>query len=486
MTLFPMLTRFLTHRAGVVGVGCLLLVQVQADTNPVFDPLQSHVATLKPGESLLLTPALINSLAGSLPAHHAALKAAAARTQAADAEVQSVRVWEDPMFKFGGVIGRTRQEILSPGMGAMMPATTVTSGFMPEVDGDLVYGLDQKLPLFGKPASRRRVATAEADAERLKSEERFQLLRKDLAQGLFAAGLTEQTVRLSHEDLNWLETMVATMTERYRAGTATQVETLRVQNELARRQIQLAADRQRHEQSLATLNRLLGLEPSHPWPPLALPDAAAPLTNTPVLINLALRNEPRLRMLNQEIRVADARIDLTRRQIKPDLSVGIEGRQYSGDASFREGMFTISLNLPWFNGGKIRKEVARDTARRDAARQDLEDGRESIALEVRRLLTGIETARREARLYHDDILPRSTLALASAHAAWIAGRGMSIDVMEARRMVVEARLMEARAIAEQFSMLSELVLCCGMGDLDAVSRLMPATDTSTSIPQTQP
>ena len=45
------------------------------------------------------------------------------------------------------------------------------------------------------------------------------------------------------------------------------------------------------------------------------------------------------------------------------------------------------------------------------------------------------------------------------------------DVLEARRMLVEARLMFARAVAEQYEMLSELVLCCGLGDLEALQML---------------
>jgi hypothetical protein len=36
-------------------------------------------------------------------------------------------------------------------------------------------------------------------------------------------------------------------------------------------------------------------------------------------------------------------------------------------------------------------------------------------------------------------------------------------------MLLEGRLMQARAISEQYQMLSELVLCCGLGDLEALS-----------------
>ena len=88
-------------------------------------------------------------------------------------------------------------------------------------------------------------------------------------------------------------------------------------------------------------------------------------------------------------------------------------------------------------------------------------------------------------LYRDEILPRSQQALESAHANWLANRGMSFDVMEARRMSLEAQLMYARAISEQYQMLSELVLCCGLGDLEAlesISKIPESIPTTTLKP----
>jgi hypothetical protein len=38
-------------------------------------------------------------------------------------------------------------------------------------------------------------------------------------------------------------------------------------------------------------------------------------------------------------------------------------------------------------------------------------------------------------------------------------------------MLLETRLMYARAVAEQYQMMSELVLCCGLGDLEALEMI---------------
>ena len=83
----------------------------------------------------------------------------------------------------------------------------------------------------------------------------------------------------------------------------------------------------------------------------------------------------------------------------------------------------------------------------------------------------IDAARREALLYRDEIIPRSQSALDSARTGWESGRSTFRDVLEARRMLLEGRLMQARAVAEQYQMLSELVLCCGLGDLEALEMI---------------
>ena len=95
---------------------------------------------------------------------------------------------------------------------------------------------------------------------------------------------------------------------------------------------------------------------------LRLPEVAAPLPAASNLIAQAARTAPRREVLRAQIRQAAATAELTRRQRLPDFSAGIEGRQFSGDGGFREGMFTLSLNLPWGNAEKYRNDLRRDQA----------------------------------------------------------------------------------------------------------------------------
>lgn len=396
-----------------------------------------------------LTPAYVNSLVEVMRTNHPALRAFDARVRAASHATNAVRTWEDPQFSFGGTVTSPR-------------------GFNTAEEGDLVYGLEQKLPLFGKPAASRRVAQAEAETELARRTLEFQSLRRDLAKLLFKTGYEEQLLVIGRQDLAWLDTMAATAEERYRAGSASQVEVLRLQNERAKRAALLRTDAQRRDHSRLSVNRALSRELHAAMPRFLLPEIAPPLPYSSNLVSLAVRNEPRLRVMSREIQAAEAWAATTRKARLPDVSGFIEGRQYSSDGGFREGTFGVKLTLPWFNGGKYRSDLARDRARADAVQLDAENYAQAVREEVHHLTVDIDAAYREALLYRDEILPRSRQALTVAHEQWANNRGMLNDVMESRRMLLEAQLMLAKAVSEQHQALSELVLRCGLGDFEAL------------------
>lgn len=413
----------------------------------VIQSMASH--SLVTTNEVEITAAYFGALAEEMRTNHPALRAAGARLDAANANTNAVRRFADPVFKLGGAAFEQR-------------------GGSAREDGDLIYGLEQPLPLFGKTAAARQVAEAEAGTQRARVEEQFQTLRRALAQGLYQAAYRERMLEIGREDLAWLETMTRATEERYRAGTASQFDALRMQNERAKRADLLQTDTRHRDQAIVGLNRLLNRDSQATWPTLRLPAIAGALEYSPRLVSLAIRNEPRIKTMQREIRQAEATATATRRSRYPEVGVGIEGRQYSGDGGFREGMVTLNLSLPWFNRDKYRQDLARDEAKVKAATLDVADYEQGLREELHHLVVGIDAARREALLYQDEVIPRSEVALSSAHNSWVAGRAMSLEVMEARRMLLDARMAYARAVAEQYTRLAELVLCCGLGDIEAL------------------
>lgn len=400
--------------------------------------------------AIVVTPEFLSQLAAEMATNNPALRALEARTNAAAANIGTVRTWDDPMARVGGMAG---------------------SEMMRAEDGDLIYGVEQRLPLFGKPRLARRVAQAEFSTQTAELDYQFQILRSEFAKNAFQTALAEEVVAIGQQDLAWLETLAQTADVRYRVGEATLVDVLQAENERARRETQLQTDRNRIEIEYVRLNRALNRDLHSAWPVLKLPPLAGQIFFNQRLVDFALNFEPRIKTMREQIRQAEATVDLTRRQRLPDVSVGVEGRNYSGTGDFRQGMVMLSMNLPWGNAGRYRNEIRREEARLRATELELADYQLAVREEVHQLTVRIDSARREALVYRDQIIPRSESALDSARAGWEANRNTFRDVLDARRMLLEARLMYARAVAEQYQMMSELVLCCGLGDLEALEMI---------------
>jgi len=401
-------------------------------------------------EPVVVTPEFVNQLAEQMRTNHPALLAAQARTNAASVGVTAVRTWDDPMLMLGGM---------------------AADEAMRADNGDLIYGFEQKLPLFGKPAAARRIAGAELNVTVAREDAEFQTRRVELAVALFRTALADETIAFGDEDLRWLGTMKEAMEAKYRSGEATLTEWLQIQNEYSKRAVQLQTDRDKQTQQHVIINRLLGRPLMQRWPQFKLPTLAGQVHYTPQLARFASTYEPRLRTMREEFRAATAMADMTRRERYPEISAGVEARNYSGSGEFRQAEIVMRMSLPWFNRGKYRSAVERDKAKARAAKFEAADYEASLQEEVHGLTVKIEAARREAIAYHDEIVPRSESAIQSARSAWETGRGMFRDVLEARRMLIEARLMYVRAVTEQYEMLSDLVLCCGVGDLGALQMI---------------
>ncbi len=320
----------------------------------------------------------------------------------------------------------------------------------------------------------REVARQELQAAELDIELQFQMVRRELSKALYRAALAEQVVEIGRNDLAQVNLWGANAEQRYTAGTGSQVEVLRLKNESARRVQDLKTRENELTHEHLTINRLINRPTGTPVPRFALPPAAPPIPYGDPLIQQALRAEPRLQVMLQEVRAAEARTELARRQRLPDITLGIDGRQYSRDPSPREGMFTVAMNLPWFNRGKYRSDVDREIERGESARLESLDYELSVREDLHILSIRIDAARREALAYSEDIIPRSEQALQVASVSWMSNRGMFTDMMESRRMLLEARLMEARAVADQYEMISDLLLRCGLVDPESLTRGLPS------------
>src|SRR5260221_14642336 len=115
--------------------------------------------------AVVISTALINRLVAEARTNNPSLKAADSRVRSATLNAEGVRTWDDPMAMFGGSVYSSQ-------------------GFKPSEDGNLAYGVEQKLPLWGKPKLNRRVAEAETSMREAEVNYRGAQLRNEITKVL--------------------------------------------------------------------------------------------------------------------------------------------------------------------------------------------------------------------------------------------------------------------------------------------------------------
>jgi cobalt-zinc-cadmium efflux system outer membrane protein len=410
------------------------------------------VPTAAPTNTVIVTSGLIAQLVAEAATNNPGLLAARARVKSSKANVSSIRVWDDPMFTVGGTV-------FSP------------QGFDSSQEGDLSYGISEKLPLWGKPSLMRKSAAAEVLVRDARFDFQLRQVQRDITRQVIEAAFAGRVVDVGEQDLAWLQTISTTAESKYRAGQIDAADTLQIQNEVAKRADQLRTDRLEVGHDWLALNRLLNRDPGSSWPPLQLPSVSPPIPFSAKLISLALTNEPELKVMEQEILQAKAAAEVARRSRLPDVSVGVQGNQYSGDGGFRSGTFNLSLPLPWGNSAKYRQDYEREKQNENAAEQDRNDQILMIQEELHHLTVDLDAARRQALLYNDEITVRANQALADKLASWEAGRATLREVLDFRRDTLDAQLMVARATAGQYETLADVLLWTGLANFESLAPL---------------
>lgn len=417
--------------------------------NPAAAPAAPPAA---PADPIAVTPELIDRLLGEAQGRNPGLQAAGARAAAATSALGAVRTWDDPTATFG-LRGATAR------------------GTPSSMDGNLIYGVDQKLPLYGRPDLMRKVATAEATREQLAGDYETKKLRRDLEVALANLALAGREAEIAEQELEWLDATLAAADHRYRVGKASQVDWLRIQTARALAADILQTKEHESDHSAFALNRLLNRELHAPWPRIALPGLQPSLYYTPRLVEAALAAEPALQVMRQETVSAQATADLTRSQRLPEVSVGVEARQYSGDGGFREGTATVSFSVPWLNGSSHDSEWRRDQLRRRASSLAAEDYALSVREELHHHLVALDAARRQALLYRDQLIPLAEQTLASAESAWERDLGPFQDILDTHRLLLADQLALAQALADQAGMFADIALFTGARDAGALAEL---------------
>ena len=304
----------------------------------------------------------------------------------------------------------------------------------------------QMLPLGGKLALAGRIAAANASATAARSDDVLWDTRSQAAMAFYELYVTDRGLDVSRETLRILQDIEQTAASMYRVGEGRQADVLRAQVEIAK----MAADTIRmvaiREGMAARVNALLDRDASLPVGASALPAFPSNLPARAWLDSLADVQRPMVRAALDEVRAAEASEQLARKELWPDLQIGVQYAQQGGAMGpDRMGSLMFGASIPVFARDRqfrMREEAA---AMKDMSRAEVAARRADTRAKIGEAYANLTRARSLAQLYRSTILPQADAAVTAARAAYRVG-GVDFMTLLDDRMTVNKYRQELFAL----------------------------------------
>ncbi|MEA3247730.1 MAG: TolC family protein [Gemmatimonadota bacterium] len=326
----------------------------------------------------------------------------------------------------------------------------------------------QMLPLNGKLRLAGEAAAARADASAVRVAGASFDLRARGAMAFYDLYATDGALDAARDTRRLLADVVAIAARMYEVGEGRQADVLRANVELARMDEDIIRMGAMRTAMAARLNALVlaadsatVAEPAIPFFPAAVP----PLDS---LTLLADGGRPMLRAAALDVRAAESRAELARREIWPDLQLGVQlGRQGGAMGAQTMGSLMVGASVPVFAGSRQLKMREEADAMRAMADADLVSMRAETHGAVAEALANLTRARRLAHLYRKSVLPQAEATVTSSLAAYRVGDVNLMTLLDAQMTLNRYRQELFSLEADEGKAWAELEMLTGRVLVDA-------------------
>ena len=325
-------------------------------------------------------------------------------------------------------------------------ADTVTS---------LMPGLAMDVPGPGKLKTRAALATAESRAKYFQFESAVLQTAFDVEKAYYPLSFLEERLRVNRQSLALLTGLEALARTQDEVGKATLQDVLRAQIEQEKLRNETANLEDSRHVLMAQFKAALGLAYNESDP--AIPARVEPVeggTNDAAWFDAALKQNPRLRELAAEIKIAEVQIAVARKDKVPDFSAGVEADVKASPVMWNP---QLSMTLPVWRD-KLAAELAAAKAAKRAAESRLAVEQIALAADFAERSYDLREADRELSLLHDRLLPRARQVLEAARAAYRSGQTDFLNVIDAERSLLNFQLDEIAAQTSRALARAELQL----------------------------
>ena len=375
--------------------------------------------------------------------------AAQALVRAAEARVSSAKLPPDPQLQLGFM------NYTLPGLRPM------------DVLGMTQLQLMQMIPLAGKLGLAGRVASSQASAQSERARDTEWEVRSAVAMAFYELYQADQRLAVERETLRLLRDIRRTAEAMYRVGEGRQPDVLRAQVEIARMVEDTVRMTTMRAGMAARLDALLN-RPTHALASPVLPAFPDSVLSIDSLLSLAGTGRRMLRAGERDLQAADAQARLARREIWPDLTIGLQYGTQSGEmGTERMGSLMIGASVPVFAGRRQLRMREETEAMRAMAAADLAAMRADTRARIAEAYANLTRARNLAALYRTTVIPQAEATVVSSLAAYRVG-GVDFMTLLDNRMTVNTYRQELFTFdAEQGKAWADLEMLVGRQLFDA-------------------
>jgi outer membrane protein TolC len=350
-----------------------------------------------------------------------------------------------------------------------LPDPRLTLGLMNRMTSDLgatgdpmtmdQVALSQVIPFPGKLGLARRAARHAADAAEASADAARRTLATDVQDRYYDLAYMDRALAVMARTRALLETFRDVATSLYATGSGRQADALRAQVEVASIDEQIVRLGEQRTADAARFNALLARPAGTPVGPLRLPDALSDLPPADSLVARAAATHPAVQAASARAAAADASSAVARRDLLPDLEIGLAYQHRPAFPSMMSLM--VAVDLPLFARARqlpARREMAALAA---GARDDLAELRNELAAQVIAARARAERALTLRRLFASDILPQARAAVTSALANYRVGAVDFATLVDDQLTVNRYEIETVRLLADYHEAAAELAALTG-------------------------
>jgi cobalt-zinc-cadmium efflux system outer membrane protein len=353
-------------------------------------------------------------------------------------------LWLSSESDYQASLARVRQAKALP-----QPSLSYDSDLQPRLldfgrSEESYFGVNETVEFPGKRTVRGRIATLEsgevlADRDSLKLDLTFQV-----TEAFYAVLLAEEKVKYDRQDVELARDFLGKSQVKYAAGDVPKMEVVRAGVEAARAATAVTLAENDVLLAKARLNFLLGrgkLEPLEVRGELKRPAAAI---DPAYLGERARIARPEMRKMSNQIRKEGLAKTAAALDYLPDFDLSLSRHRLAGLQPTWD--FTISFPIPLFFWQPLRGRIAEAEANLASLRDRNEHLANMIGLEVEEAGLAARTAESQIALFEKDILTQAEEAYNLYLFSFQEGEIGGIELIEARRTLIETHKAYADAL----------------------------------------